>query len=52
LPAPQAGKLWRLSIDTFGDDTVEQDFGSGESLAIETRSVKSLVETNGDQRRA
>ncbi|WP_294540234.1 glycogen debranching protein GlgX [uncultured Rhodoblastus sp.] len=44
LPAPRAGKRWRLVIDTFDDATDERFFGAGDSLPVEPRSVKILVE--------
>jgi isoamylase len=52
LPAPRTGKIWRLAIDTFADETPESFFGGGESLPVEMRSVKILVEADDDHRRA
>lgn len=50
VPAPRAGKIWRLAIDTFDDETPEVFLGADENLPLESRSVKILVET--DHRRA
>jgi glycogen operon protein len=52
LTTPRAGKRWRLAIDTFADETAERFFGADESLPVETRSVKILVEAAKNHRRA
>ncbi len=49
LPAPRGNKIWRLEIDSFAGVS-GGGFAGGESLAVEARSVKILVEA--DQRRA
>jgi glycogen operon protein len=52
LPEPRAEKRWRLAIDTSDDEKAERFFGAGETLPVETRSVKILVEAADHHRRA
>jgi glycogen operon protein len=45
LPPPREEMVWRLAIDSFAEEGAESIFGRGESLAVEARAVKILVET-------
>lgn len=44
LPPPRAGKHWLLAIDAFNDEDGAL-FPGGETLAVQARTVKILVET-------
>ncbi|MGO9391699.1 glycogen debranching protein GlgX [Rhodoblastus sp.] len=44
LPAPREGRVWRLAIDTFVDETAEREIGEGGNFLVESRSVKILLE--------
>ncbi len=52
LPAPREGRVWRLAIDTFVDETAEREFGEGGNFLVESRSVKILLEAARDHRLA